>query len=115
MFSRNFAVAAFAAACLGGCVAQAPDLHVSARPIFGQPLVYPAEMVMLGIEGHVDVECMVTVEGKSRDCDVVSSTHPVFTAAALSYVEAATYHPAVRAGMPVEERHTWRIDFKLHE
>ncbi len=92
-----------------------PDQEVSARPISGAPLVYPKRMQDTGREGFVLIECVVDTAGHPSDCKVAEAHGgDAFGDAAMNYVKEARYHPAVRNGQPVTEKHQWRIDFKLN-
>jgi len=92
-----------------------PDSSVSARPIAGPALKYPARMQEQGREGRVDVTCDVDPDGKTSNCTVTSVVGgQVFADAALEWVKAARYKPAIKNGAPVAEpHHTFNIIFKL--
>jgi len=92
-----------------------PDSEVGARAINNVKLVYPPRMQDQGREGKVDVTCDVDTNGATSNCAVtcVVGGQP-FADAALAYVTAARYSPAVRNGVPVAEpHHKFSITFKL--
>jgi protein TonB len=92
-----------------------PDRSVSARPISGPPLVYPARMQQAGREGSVDVECDVDTDGKTSNCSVTNSSGgSSFSEAAMEYVTKAKYSPEIQHGVAVKVRHKWTITFKLN-
>jgi TonB family protein len=84
---------------------------VSSRPVNAP--AYPSDMLAQLIEGSVDIECLVTLEGRATDCVVLHSTANAFEAAALDYVAHAIYRPKIQNGVAVAERHKWTIAFKL--
>ncbi len=95
---------------------EVPDQDVSARPIAGNPPVFPPRLLKQGREGYVLVECTVDTTGKTSDCKI-DEVHggDDFGDAAMEYVKQARYHPAVHNGQPVTIKHQWRIDFHLHD
>lgn len=98
-----------------GCTSPpAPDRLVSEKPISGPPLAYPLRMQQAGREGEVDVSCLVTTDGSTKDCAVTQSLGgSMFADAALDYAAHSRYQPATRNGVPFETRHHWTITFKL--
>lgn len=68
-------------------------------------------------EGAVQVECAVQLaagHNKTKDCVVLGgSPEPEFREVALNYVAHNQYAPAIRNGVPVEERRSWTVAFKL--
>ncbi len=83
---------------------------VSAQPIAGPELKFPAEMVASGREGLVGLRCAVTVQGTTRDCRVIQSTGDRdFEAAALDLLSRARFAPATSDGQPVEVEHKWTL------
>jgi len=89
--------------------------EVSARPVSGTRLIYPADMMNNGIEGAVDATCDVDVQGATSDCVVTKvEGSMIFADAALAFVRSARYKPAVRDGIPVKEpHHVFTIKFVL--
>jgi protein TonB len=92
-----------------------PDSEVGARAINNVKLVYPPRMLDQGREGRVDVTCDVDADGATSNCVVGNvAGGQVFADAALAYVKAARYKPAIKNGVPVAEpHHTFNIIFKL--
>lgn len=67
---------------------------------------YPGPAARAGADGHVRLDCLVTVEGQIRDCRVANEQP-----AGLGFGQAATLlarqfsmRPAIRGGKPVAER-----------
>ena len=67
--------------------------------------VYPAELLSEGSTGSVLVEYVVDEKGavEPETISVVSSTHPLFSAAVIAAVKRATYKSAIRNGTPVRQ------------
>ena len=66
---------------------------------------YPAELLSEGAAGSVLVEYVVDARGvvEPETISVVSSTHPLFSAAAILAVKRATYNPAMKGGTAVRQ------------
>ena len=67
--------------------------------------LYPAELLSEGATGSVLVEYVVDSEGavEPETISIVSSTHPLFSAAVILAVRRAAYNPAIRSGTPVRQ------------
>ncbi len=93
-----------------------PDSQVSARPIAGPALEYPPAMQDAQREGRVIVACDVGVDGLTHNCAIQTVLGgAAFGRAALQWVRAARYRPAVHNGVPVPEaHHAFNITFKLN-
>ena len=67
--------------------------------------VYPAELLSEGATGSVLVEYVVDARGvvEPETISVVSSTHPLFSAAVILAVKRATYNPAIKGSTPVRQ------------
>jgi TonB family protein len=67
--------------------------------------VYPAELLSEGAAGSVLVEYVVDARGsvEPETISIVSSTHPLFSAAAILAAKRATYNPAMKNGTPVRQ------------
>lgn len=75
---------------------------------------YPPRAEREGIEGWVQVEFTVGVDGSVHDVQVVTSKpHGMFDAAAIRAVQRWEFKPAYANGHPVEQRFTQTISFKL--
>ena len=89
-----------------------PDAPV--KRIGGRELVYPADMVKLGQQGFVSLDCTITRDGWTRDCVVIRATNRDFAQEARSFVAGARYRSAIKNGMPVEvAHHTFGISFRF--
>lgn len=76
---------------------------------------YPDSLRAQGIEGRVTVQVVVDTSGRVEpgSAVVVQSPHPGFNQAALAFVYAARFRPAMRRGHPVRAVVEVPIDFKL--
>jgi len=92
-----------------------PDSEVGARAINNVKLTYPPRMLDQGREGQVEVTCDVDADGGTSNCSVGAiDGGQVFADAALAYVKAARYKPAIKNGVPIAEpHHKFNIVFKL--
>jgi protein TonB len=85
---------------------QPPRLLKQTRP------VYPQEAFVRKIEGSVDVQVLIDVEGKVAQAWVVRSS-PVFDAAALQTVRQWRFAPAIKHGRPVATVATINVAFRI--
>jgi TonB family protein len=68
-------------------------------------VTYPAELLPQGVSGFVMMQYVVDEKGaiEPETISVVSSSHPLFSAAAALALKNATYHPAMKAGAAVRQ------------
>lgn len=66
---------------------------------------YPAELIPDGLSGFVLMQYVVSTRGEiePETVSIVSSSHPLFSAAAGLALKNATYRPAMKAGNPVRQ------------
>jgi TonB family protein len=77
-------------------------------------LEYPAAAVAKGVEGWVDLEFLVTAEGRVGTVEVLDSSPPgVFDSAAIAALKRARYEPPRRDGRAVAQRSRVRLSFRL--
>ena len=78
---------------------------------------YPGFASMIGISGSVSVNCLSTVSGRVRDCQVVSATPPGLglETAAITIVSRGLTRPATAGGVPYESRFSVRVPFQSAE
>jgi protein TonB len=76
---------------------------------------YPVMALRRGIEGDVQLDCLVTTTG-ALQCAVASETPANwgFAAAALRISQDYRMAPAMRDGAPVEARYRLRVPFRLN-
>lgn len=79
-----------------------------------EPPVYPIRARNRNIEGWVDLEFVVTLDGETRDVQITESSHDTyFRREAQSAVEAWRFEPRVFLGEPIEQRAFTRVRFAL--
>lgn len=75
---------------------------------------YPAEAKRQYRFGRVKLEAMIDEQGDVVDLHALSSTHDVFTKAAMEAVCCWKYRPATQGGFPVPVYFSVSVDFELH-
>lgn len=73
---------------------------------------YTQEALDRGIEGTMQVRCIVTVAGQVRGCKVLKGL-PYMDRAVVLALEARRYKPALAQGKPVDVYYTFTIRLKL--
>ncbi len=73
---------------------------------------YTAEAIERGIEGSMQIRCVVTVAGEVRACKVVKGL-PFMNAAAVEALQRRKYKPALAKGKPVDVFYTFNIRLQL--
>jgi len=80
--------------------------------ISGPAPEYTPEAIERGVEGSMQVRCVVTAEGQVRTCKVVKGV-PFMNAAVIGALERRKYKPAAAHGKPVDVYYTFNIRLKL--
>jgi protein TonB len=90
------------------------DVDAPPQPLVQMLPMYPPRARMLGLEGAVVLEFVVTAEGRPTSVKVVSF-HPgdVFVGAAVEAVQRWRFKPGAREGRPVPVRVIQKITFKM--
>jgi TonB family protein len=79
-----------------------------------QSAAYPARAASRGVEGSVEVQFTVTVNGSTRDAVVIESNPAgIFDQAVLDAIAVWRYEPRVVAGKPIDQRVQLRVRFEL--
>jgi TonB family protein len=87
--------------------------HMTApEMISGPPPEYTPEAIERGVEGSMQVRCVVTADGQVRGCKVVKGL-PFMNAAVIGALERRKYKPAAAQGKPVDVYYTFNIRLKL--
>jgi len=73
---------------------------------------YTADAIERGIEGNMQVRCIVTAEGQVRACKVIKGL-PFMNAAVVDALEQRKYKPALAQGKAVDVYYTFNIRLKL--
>jgi periplasmic protein TonB len=75
---------------------------------------YPPGLLQKEIEGTVSVRVLVGIDGRVREAQVVSATHPDFGKAAVKQaMRHWRFSPATRDGVPVEDWQTLSVRFTI--
>ena len=80
--------------------------------ISGPSPEYTPDAVERGIEGTMQLRCIVSVAGTVRSCKVLKGL-PYMDRAVISALEARKYRPAMSQGKPVDVYYTFTIRLKL--
>jgi TonB family protein len=80
--------------------------------ISGPSPEYTAEAVDRGVEGNMQVRCVVTAEGQVRACKVIKGL-PFMNVAVVDALEQRKYKPALAQGKAVDVYYTFNIRLKL--
>lgn len=74
---------------------------------------YPPACARSGLEGHVEVEFIIGVDGHTRDVKVVGSSDKQFEGSAVVAVSFWRFHPSCKDGRLVDVRAHQLIEFTL--
>ena len=80
--------------------------------ISGPTPEYTEEAIERGVEGNMQVRCVVTAEGHVRACKVVKGL-PFMNTAVVDALEKRRYKPALAQGKTVDVYYTFNIRLKL--
>jgi protein TonB len=72
---------------------------------------YPPELKDENIEGHVWLECVVTIGGEPTEIAVAKSLHETLDAAAIDALEQWRFKPATKYGEPIAMKIT--VEFRF--
>jgi TonB family protein len=76
--------------------------------------IYPTRAASRGIEGWVDIDFIVAIDGTTRDIVVTQATHDsYFRQQAAAAIEQWTFEPRSFLGETIEQRSYTRVAFKL--
>jgi TonB family protein len=88
------------------------DTMTAPAMISGPAPEYTADAVDRGVEGNMQVRCIVTAEGQVRACKVVKGL-PFMNVAVVDALEQRKYKPAMAQGKAVDVYYTFNIRLKL--
>jgi TonB family protein len=88
------------------------DTMTAPAIISGPAPEYTADAVERGVEGNMQVRCVVTVEGQVRACKVIKGL-PFMNVAVVDALERRKYKPAIAQGKAVDVYYTFNIRLKL--
>lgn len=92
---------------------EARRLDVAPRPLHITDPIYPAELWAARTKGDVTVQFIVLDDGTVDDCQIVTSDHPAFAAAATEALQQWRFQPGVKDGKPVATRLQISIPFRV--
>jgi protein TonB len=85
---------------------------VPPRFLGGPSPAYTQKAIEREVEGLMEVRCIVGIEGRVRDCQVLKSL-PFMDRAVIEALEQRRYTPATLGGEPVEVYYRFRLPFRL--
>jgi TonB family protein len=90
------------------------DAASMTRPVFvsGPDPAYTRAALDREVEGLMVVACVVTREGRVRDCQVLQGL-PFMDAAVVQALERRRYRPATLGGEPIEVTYHFRLNLRL--
>lgn len=92
------------------------ELDEPAKPLYLEPLVYPASAFQTQTAGYVRLRVYLNARGEIDSVDVVASSPPgVFEEAALKALLASKFKPATKAGWHVKSQKLIEINFDPRE
>jgi TonB family protein len=80
--------------------------------ISGPAPEYTPEAVERGVQGNMEVRCVVTAEGHVRACKVLKGL-PLMNAPVIQALEKRVYKPALARGKAVDVYYTFNLRLKL--
>jgi TonB family protein len=92
------------------------DQRASLIDVNALAVTYPAELLPQGVSGYVMMQYVVDEKGaiEPETISVVSSSHPLFSAAAALALKNASYRPAMKAGAAVRQVVLQPFNFAPH-
>jgi TonB family protein len=88
------------------------DTMTAPAIVSGPAPEYTPEAIERGVEGNMQVRCVVTVEGQVRACKVAKGL-PFMNSAVVDALEKRRYKPALAQGKAVDVYYTFSIRLKL--
>ncbi len=88
------------------------DTMTAPAMISGPNPEYSQDAIERGIEGTMQIRCIVTVAGRVRNCKVLKGL-PYMDRPVIEALEARKYRPALAHGKPVDVYYTFTIRLKL--
>jgi len=99
-------------ATLAAAAVEFNDTMIAPAMISGPAPEYTADAVDRGVEGNMEVRCVVTAEGQVRACKVIKGL-PFMNSAVVAALEQRKYKPAMAQGKAVDVYYTFNIRLKL--
>jgi TonB family protein len=99
---------------LNAVVFEQGQVDQDATPDYTPVIRYPERAAEQGLHGTVEVEFVVTHQGKISNIVITKSPSPIFSSAVKSGVATWRFKPAKNKGIPVNQRFRKAIDFNLN-
>ena len=99
-------------ATLAAAAVEFNDTMIAPAMISGPGPEYTVDAVDRGVEGNMEVRCVVTAEGQVRACKVIKGL-PFMNSAVVAALEQRKYKPAMAQGKAVDVYYTFNIRLKL--
>jgi protein TonB len=74
------------------------------EPIKQVPPIYPSSLARIGVEGIVRASLVVDTDGRVQDIEIIRSSHPLFSEAAIKSLEGWRFTPGTYDGEPASFR-----------
>ncbi|WP_343073365.1 energy transducer TonB [Pyxidicoccus fallax] len=74
----------------------------------GPPIEYTPEAIAAGAKGTLIAKCVITREGRIRDCEVIKGVEPM-NDVVVKALQARRYTPVMFQGTPVEVKYTFTV------
>ncbi|NNC15435.1 TonB family protein [Corallococcus exiguus] len=82
------------------------------KMLSGSQFSYTLEARRAGVEGMIIAKCVITTEGRVRDCRIIKGL-PFMDDAVLESLSSRTYQPLTFQGRPVNVSYTFNIRLKM--
>ncbi|MGE6759360.1 TonB family protein [Corallococcus interemptor] len=82
------------------------------KMLSGSQFNYTLEARRAGVEGMIIAKCVITTEGRVRDCRIIKGL-PFMDDAVLEALSSRTYQPLTFQGRPVNVSYTFNIKLKM--
>lgn len=82
------------------------------KMLSGSQFSYTREAALAGVEGMIIAKCVITTEGRVRDCRIIKGL-PFMDDAVLESLYSRTYQPLTFQGRPVNVSYTFNIRLKM--
>jgi TonB family protein len=99
---------------LNAVVFEQGQVDQDASPSYTPVISYPERAAEQGLKGTVEVEFVVTHQGKISNIVITKSPSPLFSSAVKNGVATWRFKPAKNKGIPVNQRFRKAIDFNLN-
>jgi TonB family protein len=99
---------------LNAVVFEQGQVDQDASPDYTPPIPFPDRAAEQGLHGSVEVEFVVTHQGRISTIVITKSPSPIFSSAVKTGVASWRFKPAKNKGIPVNQRFRKVIEFNLN-